>query len=104
VQGGLYIVSWLKNSPSKIIYIATNTDKITPVVTILIIYSTIYNIIYIAVNQLVILPTSNQSHIISFKTIIKDKRAKELHYVSDISNEDYYYYNAGKVNKSEVNE
>jgi hypothetical protein len=37
------------------------------------------------------------------KTIIKDKRAKGLYYISDISDKDYYYYNTNKANKSEVN-
>jgi hypothetical protein len=103
VQGGLYIVSWLRNSPSKTVYVATNIDKITPAITTLIIYLIVYNIICIAVNQLVVLPASNQSHIILSKTIIKDKRVKELHYISDTSNKDYCYYNAGKASESEVN-
>jgi hypothetical protein len=38
------------------------------------------------------------------KTITKDKRAKGLYYISDISDEDYYYYNASKASESEVNE
>jgi hypothetical protein len=50
VQGGLYIISWLRNSPSKIVYVVTNVDKITPAVTTLIIYLIIYNIICIAIN------------------------------------------------------
>jgi hypothetical protein len=50
VQGGLYIISWLRNSPSKIIYIATNVGKITPAVTTPIIHLIIYNAICIAVN------------------------------------------------------
>ena len=78
--------------------------KITPAVTTPIVYSTVYNIICTAVNQLVTLSASDQSHVISSKTIIKDKRAKGLHYVSDTSDEDYYYHNAGEVNESEVDE
>jgi hypothetical protein len=39
-----------------------------------------------------------------FKTIIKDRRAKGLYYTSNISNEDYCYYNASKASKSEVDE
>jgi hypothetical protein len=38
------------------------------------------------------------------KTIIKDRWTKGLYYASDISNKDYYYYNASKTSKSEVNE
>jgi len=38
------------------------------------------------------------------KTIIKDRRAKGLYYVSDISDEDYCYHNASEANKSEVDE
>ena len=38
-----------------------------------------------------------------FKVIIKDKRIKGLYYINNISDEDYYYYNTNKVNKSEVN-
>ena len=37
------------------------------------------------------------------KTIIKDKRAKGLHYISNISDKDYCYYNASKASKSKVN-
>ena len=59
VQGGLYIVSWLRNGRSKTVYVATNAGKITPAVTTLIVYSIIYNIIYTVVNQLVVLPASN---------------------------------------------
>jgi hypothetical protein len=59
VQGGLYIVSWLRNSPSKTVYVATNADKITPAVTTLIVYSTVYNVICTVVNQLVALPASD---------------------------------------------
>jgi hypothetical protein len=50
VQGGLYIVSWLRNGPSKTVYVTTNADKITPAVTTPIIYSTVYNVICIVVN------------------------------------------------------
>jgi hypothetical protein len=39
-----------------------------------------------------------------FKTIIKDKRIKGLYYTNNISNKDYYYYNANKTNKSKINE
>jgi hypothetical protein len=59
VQGGLYIISWLRNGPSKTVYIATNVDKITPAVTMLIVYLIVYNIIYTVVNQLVTLPASD---------------------------------------------
>jgi hypothetical protein len=38
------------------------------------------------------------------KTIIKDKRAKGLYYISDISDEDYCYYNTNKASESEVDE
>jgi hypothetical protein len=38
------------------------------------------------------------------KTITKDKRAKGLYYINNISDEDYCYYNTGKASKSEVNE
>ena len=37
------------------------------------------------------------------KTITKDKRAKGLYYISDISDKDYCYYNTSKASKSEVN-
>jgi hypothetical protein len=37
------------------------------------------------------------------KTITKDKRAKGLYYVSDISDEDYCYYNASEASESKVN-
>ena len=37
------------------------------------------------------------------KTITKDRRAKGLYYVSDISDKDYCYYNASKASESEVN-
>jgi hypothetical protein len=62
------------------------------------------NAICIAVDQLVALPASNQLYIILSKTITKDKRAKGLHYISDISDEDYCYYNASEASESEVNE
>ena len=104
VQGGLYIVSWLRNGLSKTVYVATDAGKITPAVTTPIVYSTVCNAICTAVDQLVALPASDQSHVISSKTIIKDRRAKGLYYVSDTSDEDYYYHNAGKASESEVDE
>jgi hypothetical protein len=104
VQGGLYIVSWLRNGPSKTVYVTTDAGKITPAVTTPIVYSTVYNAICTAVDQPVALPASDQSHVISSKTITKDRRAKGLHYVSDISDEDYYYHNAGEASESEVDE
>ena len=59
VQGGLYIVSWLRNGLSKTVYVATDAGKITPAVTTLIVYSIIYNAICTAVNQLVTLSASD---------------------------------------------
>ena len=50
VQGGLYIISWLRNGLSKTAYIATNAGKITPAVTIPIVHLTVYNVICTAVN------------------------------------------------------
>ena len=70
----------------------------------LIVHSTVCNVICTAVDQLVALPASDQSHVISSKTIIKDRRAKGLYYVSDTSDEDYYYHNAGEASESEVDE
>ena len=59
VQGGLYIVSWLRNSLSKTAYVATDAGKITPAVTTPIVHSTVYNAIYTAVDQPVALPASD---------------------------------------------
>jgi len=59
MQGGLYIVSWLKNGLSKTVYVATDAGKITPAVTMPIVYSTVCNTICIAVDQLVTLSASD---------------------------------------------
>jgi hypothetical protein len=36
------------------------------------------------------------------KTITKDRRAKGLYYISNISDKDYCYYNASEASESEV--
>ena len=59
VQRGLYIISWLSNSLSKTVYVATDAGKITPAVTTPIVYSTVCNTICTAVDQPVTLPASD---------------------------------------------
>ena len=84
----------------------TDAGKITPAVTTLIVHSIICNTTCTAVDQLVTLSASDQSHVISSKTIIKDRRTKGLYCASDTSDEDYYYYyhNASEASESEVDE
>jgi len=84
----------------------TDAGKITPAVIIPIVHSIVCNTTCTAVDQPVTLPASNQSYVISSKTIIKDRRTKGLHCASDTSDEDYYYcyHNASEASESEVDE